>query len=201
MYCIQVKAAYKQLCKAITAQLLDLDTRAVVSLLRCFSKLAAVDQQLLPQQLWGDLLHISTNMMDDFSPQQLAMLVYAVAQANHWAQVKPSRRWWMLLFQSSQYSMSRFTPQGFANMVWAMGKLQRRPGTDWATALYKATEMQLGLFTPQGLANLGSGLGHMNGLGLGGLPRPSQRWMQAYLAAAVQQLDGFSSQGLANLLW
>lgn len=198
---MQTKVAYKHLCKVITAELLDLDTRAVISLLRCFSKMAVADQFFLPQQLWGDLLHISANMMDRLSPQQLAMMVYAVAQADRCAKAKPSRRWWMLFFEVSQDNMSNFTPQGYANMVWAMGKLQRRPGAEWAAALYEATEPQLGLFTPQGLANLGSGLGHMNGLGLSGLPRPSQRWMRAYLVAAVQQLEGFTSQGLANLLW
>lgn len=191
--------AYRNLCQLVSSQLLDLDSRAIITLLHCFTKMGSYHQQLRNQQLLGDLLHVSTNMMDDFSPQQLAMLVYAVAQGDSWVETKPSRRWWMLFFEVSQSSMSQFMPQGFANMVWALGKLQRRPGAEWAAALYKSTQPVLDVFTPQGLANVGSGLGHMHAVG--GLPRPPQSWINAYLASAQLQLEAFSSQGLANMLW
>jgi hypothetical protein len=198
------------------------------------------------QGLWGDLLHVSASLMDDFSPMQLAMLVHAAARAEPWSLAKPSRRWWAEIFAASQAAMQqqqqqqqqhkrsrrrglqeiddaadaanddlqiaqaaasaaagraaeRFTPQGFANMVWAMGKLGRRPGADWVSVLYRVTEPQLAGFSAQGLANLGYGLASMHTEG--GLPRPGSSWIGCYLAAACGQLQGFTSQGMANLLW
>ncbi|KAF6261366.1 hypothetical protein COO60DRAFT_1636811 [Scenedesmus sp. NREL 46B-D3] len=96
-------------------------------------------------------------------------------------------------------AVEHFTTQGYANMVWAMGKLSRRPGADWASVLYLVTEPQLAGFSAQGLANLGYGLASMHADG--GLPRPGSSWIGAYLTAACAQLEGFSSQGMANLLW
>jgi hypothetical protein len=194
------------------------------------------------QGLWGDLLHVSASLMEDFSPMQLAMLVHAVARAEPWSLAKPSRRWWAEFFLATQEAMQQqlqppqlqrkrrrgtaqqqgqqdlqedtaaaaaaaaaardvegFTPQGFANMIWAMGKLGRRPGAEWAGALYHVTEPQLSGFSAQGLANLGYGLASMHADG--GLPRPGSSWIGCYLAAACAQLPGFSSQGMANLLW
>jgi hypothetical protein len=204
------------------------------------------------QGLWGDLLHVSAGLMEEFSPMQLAMLVHAVARAEPWSLAKPSRRWWAEFFAASQTAMQqqlqpqqqqqrqswrqrlqeyedtadalqhgsapqqedlqiaetaaagqavveRFTPQAYANMVWAMGKLGRRPGADWASVLYRVTEPQLAGFSAQGLANLGYGLASMHAEG--GLPRPGGSWIGCYLAAACGQLQGFTSQGMANLLW
>jgi hypothetical protein len=196
------------------------------------------------QGLWGDLLHVSSSLMEDFSPMQLAILVHAVARAEPWSLAKPGRRWWAEFFAASQAAMQqqqqqqqqqrprrrgvkvsddaadaapqqevaqiaqvaaagraaeRFTPQGFANMVWAMGKLSRRPGADWASVLYRVTEPQLAGFSAQGLANLGYGLASMHADG--GLPRPGSSWIGCYLAAACGQVQGFTSQGMANMLW
>jgi hypothetical protein len=192
------------------------------------------------QGLWGDLLHVSTGPLQGLAgsplnPQQLSMLIHAVATADPWSEVKPSRHWYNTFMAATQASMmqqqqqqpgsrhssssssssrsspggvklnpgpaqpSGFTPQGFANMVWALGKLQRRPGSEWAAVLFEASEPQLPGFSPQGLANLGLGLANMNMNG--GLPRPGRAWMDAFVAAAVAQLPGFTSQGLANLLW
>jgi hypothetical protein len=92
-----------------------------------------------------------------------------------------------------------FTPQGFANVVWALGKLQRRPGLEWAASLYAASLPLLPGFSPQGLANLALGLTNM--AQAGGVPRPGREWVAAFVAAAEASADGFSSQGLANLLW
>lgn len=144
-----------------------------------------------------------------------------------WLQVKPGRHWYNAYLGATQAAMQQqqqqpplyqqqqqqqqyastaagaagfgFTPQAYANMVWALGKLQRRPGSDWAADLYAVTGPQLAGFSPQGLANLGLGLANMNLVG--GLPRPDKPWVDAFVAAAVEQLPGFTSQGLANLLW
>jgi hypothetical protein len=193
------------------------------------------------QGLWGDLLHVSTGPLQGvagspLNPQQLSMLIHAVATADSWSEVKPSRHWYNTFMAATQAAMMQqqqpgsrrttttssstpsssssssspglnpgpvqpvgFTPQGFANMVWALGKLQRRPGSDWAAVLFEASEPQLPGFSPQGLANLGLGLANMNMNG--GLPRPGRGWVDAFVAAAVAQLQGFTSQGLANLLW
>ncbi|WIA36618.1 hypothetical protein OEZ86_007906 [Tetradesmus obliquus] len=238
-YRTKVKVCYKQLRKQLEGQLLDFDARGVASLLHAAAKLGGCDPNLRAQGLWGDLLHVSASLMEEFSPMQLAMLVHSVARAEPWSLAKPSRRWWSEFFLASQAAMQQqqqqrkrgrrrqagdsaqqqdlqdaaaaaaaaaagqgvqgFTPQGFANMVWAMGKLARRPGADWAAALYRATEPQLAGFSAQGLANLGYGLASMHAEG--GVPRPGGSWIAAYLAAACGQLQGFSSQGMANLLW
>jgi hypothetical protein len=154
------------------------------------------------------------------NPQQLCMIIHAVATADSWTQVKPSRHWYNAYLAATQTAMQQqqqqrslssrststsssssltFSPQGFSNMVWALGKLQRRPGSEWAAVLYAVTEPQLPGFSPQGLANLGLGLANMNLIG--GLPRPSKPWADAFVESACEQLPGFSSQGLANLLW
>jgi hypothetical protein len=193
--------------------------------------------ELQAQSLWGDLLHLSTPLLEGGSPrplnpQQLCMIIHAVATADSWTQAKPSRHWYNAYLAATQTAMQQqqqqqspsssssattsssssssggggrgaggltFSPQGFSNMVWALGKLQRRPGSDWAAVLYSVTEPQLPGFSPQGLANLGLGLANMNLIG--GLPRPSKPWADAFVESACDQLPGFNSQGLANLLW
>jgi hypothetical protein len=163
------------------------------------------------------------------NPVQLSTVVYAVAQADAWARERPTRRWWTAFFGATRAVMLQqqqpqpqqpqpqqpqqpqrgsrrapqprqgFTPQGFSNMVWALGKLRRCPGREWAAALYAAAAPHLPAFIPQGLANLALGLANM--VEAGGLPRPAQEWADALVCAAEARVDGFSSQGLANLLW
>jgi hypothetical protein len=149
-----------------------------------FAASQAAMQQQQQQQL--RLRRQGVQELDDAADAALQQEVTQIAQAQAAA-------------AAAGRAAERFTPQGFANMVWAMGKLNRRPGADWASVLYRVTEPQLAEFSAQGLANLGYGLASMHADG--GLPRPGGSWIGCYLAAACGQLQGFTSQGMANLLW
>jgi len=99
---LQVKVCLKRLVRLLQGRLLDLDLWGVVSVLRCLAKLGCCSPVLRADGLWGDVLHVSCSQLQLLSPQQLAMAVHAVAQADAWSRDKPDRRWWAAFFGGIQ---------------------------------------------------------------------------------------------------
>lgn len=99
-----------------------------------------------------------------------------------------------LLAAAEAVRLSRFTPQGLANITWALGALRVNPGPRLTAQLLSAAAGSLTKFSARELAQLGWGMASLR-------IRVDEGWLQPWQAAVVKALPDLSPQGLSMLLW
>lgn len=128
----------------------------------------------------------------DFNERSLSNCVHcmAVLELNQERQLLGS----MLAAAENLLRLSRFTPQGLANMTWALGALRLTPNPRLSAQLLAATSSSLWQFPGRELAQFGWGIASMR-------IRVEKEWLEPWRNAVVRALPTVTPQGLSMLLW
>ncbi|KAJ9529609.1 hypothetical protein QJQ45_014378 [Haematococcus lacustris] len=89
--------------------------------------------------------------------------------------------------------LGEMSPQGLANLLYAVASLDLAPDPDWLAGWLDAAEPLLPAFAPQHLANAVWALAAIAFF-------PGDEWLDHALGSACRQLAAFSPQGLTTLL-
>lgn len=122
------------------------------------------------------------------SSKDLAMMAYSLASMR----CQPS--WMKELLNTYKDLLHMSDPQGLANVMWALVKLEVKPETDFICQyLHTCLDKQVWLQSPSGAMTLGA-------LARGGFSTPSD-WLEAYLAGVEKVLDTYTLQELSTTIW
>lgn len=69
-------------------------------------------------------------------------------------QRSPSPNLFKELMKQSQQKLAQFDPQSLANLVWALGKLEKAPGRAWVSDMMAVTKERMAAFDMQQLAQV-----------------------------------------------
>jgi hypothetical protein len=128
----------------------QMDARAVAIVARSMAALHERGRMVVADALGEELLHSAKAKVEDFNPQDVSKLFYALATMG----VKPD----VVLLEAMQKRViataGDFTPQHVANLVWALAKMGVKPEPGLLEAMQERAIATAGGFTPRASTNL-----------------------------------------------
>jgi hypothetical protein len=98
------------------------------------------------------------------------------------------------LMDAAAQRAAEMTPQGVANVAWALARLRAPPPPRLQAALLSASSAAMGAFSPQELADVGWAVVLLR-------LAPAPEWAAAWLAASQSRLPHANDVAAARLLW
>ncbi|CAG9461702.1 unnamed protein product [Pedinophyceae sp. YPF-701] len=103
----------------------------------------------------------------DMNEQELSNALHGIATLS--AQAETDRGCVATIVAEALRKLDEFSPQGLANTIWALGKLQMHPGDAFLGRVAQALGEQAAAFTTQALANMAHGVAWLGGTPHAGL--------------------------------
>jgi very-short-patch-repair endonuclease len=157
-----------------------------------FAKLNHLPSEALVQAADAAVVRslVSTNSIDNFTPQGIANMLWAFAKLD----LTPSAKLLAAATLAVTKSINNFKPQDIANMLWAFAKLDLTPSAQLLEAASLVATNSINSFSPQNIANM---LWAFAKLDL----TPSAKLLEAATLAATNSINSFNPQNIANMLW
>ena len=137
-----------------------------------------------------DLLTRALEVSEEFKPQELSNLMWALAKLD----ITPGAELHMAISRRAVATAMHFNPQNVTNMLWSLATLGIQPEPELMSALSRRAKKTVGEFTPQGVANMAWALAK---LGI----EPEAELISAILKRVASISGDFKPQDVANLLW